>query len=909
MEVLARIFLLCLSFFGFTAATAQTPINIPQPITRTLDSLKKQDNLADWLYTRIDYSYVNPRQSLPFLMNTESERWRKPRSTPEKEAWLMLLSNQGYNQMYTGNILNSINCYEQAYNYVVEHKLNVEGIAEYVLKPWANNYTRLGDYEKALFIQQKTLNHALKEHNDPLAVSVYNNMAISYRSLGDFKKAEECIYLGTKKTTPASTELVLLDNTLADIYIDKNELGLAEKIISRNIARQKLLKQNFESAYWLLSSHITAGDIQSKQQHFTVAQNNYQQALAINDKYYNGNRLREKAYIYIQLGKIKLAQKQPDQAIAYFNKVLRTFGLSDTNSKINVERVFGDNRLVDLFYQKSLAYGKLGRDKDALENIQLSLLAADKIRFELADVKTKQRFQSETKQMAENAIAIAFNLLAKTKEHHFAEIIVSIIEQTRARTLLDDIRRNQQQLRFSTKDPLFQEKAKFEQAIAYNEKELLQGGEAPKEIEKRNGELKFKLEAVEKLLTQRYPSLAVNKDIKISSNSLLKQLPRRAHFIEFFAGSSHLYVAEIYNRQVKHIKRVSDAQLVKKNISYFVNTYYHNGPTAMMNQPKSFFIAANQIYKTLLGGFSFAKNEKLIIIPDEVIGYLSFDGMITNDKYQPDIANWPYLIKDLSLSYSFSIQTWLNQSAKKSNPEKSFAGLFVTHQNKNKQFIPAVVKEAESIEKIVAGEFMMDENARVKDFFNAFDKANVLHISTHSYLSGVQKEPTLSFDDEPVFLFELSARKNAPDLVVLSACRTADGMMNTGEGIISLSRGFAAIGTGGTIAGLWNVNDQAASEITASCYNNMLQGQTISIALHHAKLDWLKSKQRPAQEYLPYYWDALVYMGYDKKVTLKPAGNTLADYGKLGALILTAFLGIYYLIKVKKKPISPASKP
>lgn len=91
----------------------------------------------------------------------------------------------------------------------------------------------------------------------------------------------------------------------------------------------------------------------------------------------------------------------------------------------------------------------------------------------------------------------------------------------------------------------------------------------------------------------------------------------------------------------------------------------------MMNQPKSFFITANQIYKTLLGGFSFAKNEKLIVIPDEVIGYLSFDGMITNDKYQPDIANWPYLIKDLSLSYSFSIQTWLNQSAKKSNPEKA----------------------------------------------------------------------------------------------------------------------------------------------------------------------------------------------------------------------------------------------
>ena len=905
MEVLARILLVYLSLYGFAVA-AQDQVSIPQPIIKTLDSLKEKDNLTDWLYTRIDCSYGSPRLSLPFLMRTEQERWRIPQSTPEKEAWLMLLSNQGYNQMYTGNILNSINCYEQAYNYAIDHKLNVEGIADYILKPWANNYTRLGDYEKALFIQQKTLDYAKRERNDALAVSVYNNMAISYRSLSDFKKAEECIHLGTKKAAPGATSLILLDNTLADIYLDKAELELAEQVIARNISRQQKLKPNFETAYWLLSSYITSGDIQRKKQHFAIAQSNYQQALTINDQYYKGNRLREKAYIFIQLGKIKLAQKQPAEALTYFNRVLSTFGITNAALKINADRIFGDNRLVDVFYQKSLAYNQLGLQKEALENIRFSLLSADRIRFELADVKTKQRFQAETKQMAEKAIAIAFSLLGRTNRHTYAEIIIAIIEQTRARTLLDDIRSNQQQLTRSTKDPLFQEKTRLEQAIAYNEKELLQGAEAPVEVENRNAELKFKLEGIEKNIALRYPSLATNKEMLLAADHLLKQLPQNGHFIEFFSGTEHLYVAEIYNRKVKHIRRISNARQVKQRIFDFVNTYYRQGPAAMMNEPKSFFMASNQIYKTLLGSFNFSKNEPLIIIPDEVIGYLSFDGLITSNNYQPDIAGWPFLIKDLSLSYAFSIQTWLKQSAKKT-AHKGFAGLFVTHQNKNKQFIPAVAREAESIEKIVAGEFRMDEDARVKDFFNAFDEANVLHISTHSYLSGLQKEPTLSFEDEPVFLFELSARKAAPDLVVLSACRTADGIMKTGEGIISLSRGFAAIGTGGTIAGLWNVNDQAASEITAACYRNILAGQEISIALHHAKVNWLQNKQRPAQEYLPYYWDALIYMGYDKKVNLQPAHNRMIDYGQIAALIIAAILGIYYLLKVKKKSISPVS--
>lgn len=903
MSVLTKILLICFSFSGF--AVAQQSDRIPQALVKTLDSLKKQDNLSDWLYTRIDYSYTMPRQSLPFLMNTEKEAWRKPTSIAEKEAWLMLLSNQGYNQMYTGNILNSINCYEQAYNYAINHKLNVEGIADYVLKPWANNYTRLGDYEKALFIQKKTLDYAEKEHNKDLTISVYNNMAISYRSLGDFKRAEACIKLGTEKANDHHTALILLDNTLADIYNDKEELDRAEQVIKRNIKRQQAIKPNFETAYWLLSSYITAGDIQRKKQHFTEAQNNYNQALSTNTQYYKGNRLREKAYVLIQLGKIKLAQKQAVQALVFFKQALTTFGLTDSVLQVNQERIFGDNRLIEVFYQKSIAYSQLGQQKDALKSIRLALLSADKIRLELADVKTKQRFQSETKNMAEKAIDIAFNLLEQTKQHQYAAIIIDIIEQTRARTLLDDIRSNQQRLTLSTKDPLFEQKVKLEQAIAYNERELLQGTETANAIEKRNAELKFKLESLEKEIIVRYPSLAINKELSKTKN-LLKQLPPKAHFIEFFTGSTHIYVAEIYNRQVKHIKRISRAEQVKQNILDFVSRYYHHGPAAMMNEPDSFFKSSNQIYSTLLSGFHFNKDEQLIIIPDEVIGYLSFDGLITDSNYQSNIADWPYLLKKTTISYAFSIQTWTKQSAKKPGSDKNFAGLFITHQNKNKQFIPAVSKEALAIEKIIDGDFKRDQDAKVKDFLQAFDKAGVLHISTHAYLSGAQKEPTLSFDDHEVFLFELSARKTAPDLVVLSACRTADGMMNSGEGIISLSRGFAAIGTGGTIAGLWNVNDKAASEITVSCYNNILEGQEISTALHNAKLKWLQDKERPVQEFLPYYWDALIYMGYDKKITLKPARSNLVQYGQIAALTLAAFLGIYYL--VKKKSTSLVSK-
>lgn len=906
MEILVRfcILLVCLSFSG--PAIAQINKTVPPGVVKSLDSLEKLDNLSEWIYTRIDYSYQNPGQSLSFLMDSEAQSWRSPKSMTEREAWLMLLSNQAYNQMYSGNILQSINSYEQAYNYYTKHKLNVEGIAEYVLKPWANNYTRLGDYEKALFIQQKTLDFAKKEHYDVLEVSVYNNMAISYRSLGDFQKAEACIELGTKKSKPSSTGLILLNNTLADIHNDKNELGLAEKVITANINRQKNREQDFESAYWLLSSYITAGDIQLKRQLYAKAKTYYRQALAINHKYYKGNRLREKAYTLIQLGKINLALKQAPAAQNLFNEALALFGLTGPEGKIKAERIFGDNRLIDVFYQRALAFGLLGMEKEALESMRFSLLSADKIRFELANVKTKQRFQQQTKQMAEKAIDMALDLLQKTGRHQYAAAIVQIIEQTKARILLDDIRKNQQQLSLSTKDPLFQERTRLEQAIAYNEREMLQNPEATARLEERNAELKFKLEDLEKNMLKQYPSFAVSKDAPVAAD-LLRQLPSTAHFIEFFMGTSNVYVVEVANRRVKHVKRIRHAENIKKQISSFARLYYQNGPAAMMNQPKAFFMASHRLYNTLLDGFNFPENKSLIIIPDEVTGYLSFDGLITRSKYIPEIARWPFLINTCTITYAFSIQTWINQAAKKINPGKKFEGLFISHQHKSRQFIPAVAREAEAIEKIVKGKFRSDQAAGIQDFFKAFDNTSVLHISTHAYLSGTQKEPTLAFNDKEVFLFELSSRKTAPDLVVLSACRTADGAMSSGEGIISMSRGFAALGTGGTIAGLWNVNDRAASEITTGCYNNMLAGQKIGTALRHAKLQWLQQPQRAPQEYLPYYWDALIYMGYDRKIELRPAENTLADYGKLSLLVLTSLCGIYYLIKIRKKTISPAS--
>lgn len=890
------VFLLSILFLPFARSQGSSaPV---AGIEKALQDLHNQDKLADWIYARIDFSYQNPTAHLSFLMNTEKDMWRKPGSVSEKEAWLLLLSNQGYNQLYSGNILKSIDCYEEAYNYYLGNKLEVAGIAEYVLKPWANNYTRLGDYEKALFIQKKTLDYAKQIGDSDLSVSVYSNMAISYRSMGDYKNAEAAIFAAQQQIKPFSKAHILLDNVLADIYKDKNELNLAEQVISRNLQRLKKIKPDFETAYWLLGTYVTAGDIQFEKGNFNLAQQYYEKGQSINQTFYQGNRIREQAYLITQMGKVRLAQRQAEKALLYFDQALGILGIKKEPDGKNL---FGDNRLVDVFYQKSLAEQQLGRNKAALTSIRDALLAADKIRFELADVKTKQRFQAESKQIAAQAVDMAFELLEKTGQYAYAAILLDIIEHARARILLDDIQKSQQQLGLQTKDTLFAAKTALERAISYQERELMQNQQDQPKIQNRINTLKFKLDYLEKELSRKYPALST-ASAEIATNTALglKKLPGNVNFIAFFSGQNNLYSILIQNRRIKHIHKNTAAKTVKAMLANFSEKYYQHGATAMMNAPKDFFKQSQFIYQTLMAPLPLDTGVNLVLIPDDVLGHLSFDGLITPGSYTPEIRSWPFLIKKTTISYAFSIQTWLQQAAKKRHAESDFQGIFLTHQGQDKQFIPAVEKEEKAIRKLVKGDFFSGKNANSKQFQQAFSRAKVLHISTHAYLSGTQQEPTLALDDGEVYLFELAARKSAPELVVLSACRTADGELAAGEGLLSLSRGFTAIGTGGTIAALWNVNDEAASAITGTCYKNIIAGLPISRALRQSKLDWLNEKTKPSQNYLPYYWDALIYTGYDQKISLQSPGKPAWIFMVIGCFILTAS-AMYFIMGKRNK--------
>jgi CHAT domain-containing protein/Tfp pilus assembly protein PilF len=144
----------------------------------------------------------------------------------------------------------------------------------------------------------------------------------------------------------------------------------------------------------------------------------------------------------------------------------------------------------------------------------------------------------------------------------------------------------------------------------------------------------------------------------------------------------------------------------------------------------------------------------------------------------------------------------------------------------------------------------------------------IVHIATHGLVNS--RHPELSG-----LVFSLVDERGTPrngfldladiynldlpvDLVVLSACQTALGKEVSGEGLVSLTRGFMYAGAPRVVASLWKVNDAATAAWMAEFYRGILRdGLTPAAALRQAQLSIWRQKRWSN----PYDWAAFTLQG------------------------------------------------
>jgi CHAT domain-containing protein len=106
------------------------------------------------------------------------------------------------------------------------------------------------------------------------------------------------------------------------------------------------------------------------------------------------------------------------------------------------------------------------------------------------------------------------------------------------------------------------------------------------------------------------------------------------------------------------------------------------------------------------------------------------------------------------------------------------------------------------------------------------------------------------------------------ELVALSACESGLGVIQVGEGVLGLRRGFAIAGAQTVIMTLWEVPDRYARDIFVGFYERALRGSKgRAAALREAQLE--VKKARPD----PYFWGAVVCEGEPGPLSATKSGR------------------------------------
>jgi CHAT domain-containing protein len=320
------------------------------------------------------------------------------------------------------------------------------------------------------------------------------------------------------------------------------------------------------------------------------------------------------------------------------------------------------------------------------------------------------------------------------------------------------------------------------------------------------------------------------------------------------------------------------------------------------NEREAYLKEAYQLFSTLLGQFDLKDWGAFTIIPDAWLNFLPFDALLS----APHSGNWsqaPFLIKKWKIGYGYSLATLFYQKDLSSTGSKNLLAIAPGFDEQPRNLPPlAFSREELSAIQIPQKKTLIDQAAKLKSFRLESPNYLILHLSTHAQGTSTEVPPHIEFIDSTLYLPEIYALRLQADLVTLSACETGIGRLEEGEGVMSLSRGFAFAGAASLIASLWTVNEASTAQLFAQFYRDIAGGIPKMAALRQTKLGYLKDSSIPSFQKSPYYWAGFVYYGNEGTVSLN-RGNTPA-WGRIllyGLLLVVLAGGLIFFRKKKRR--------
>lgn len=308
------------------------------------------------------------------------------------------------------------------------------------------------------------------------------------------------------------------------------------------------------------------------------------------------------------------------------------------------------------------------------------------------------------------------------------------------------------------------------------------------------------------------------------------------------------------------------------------------------------------------------KEREIVIIPSLYTGMIPFDVLPLPDQslkngFRPMICN--YTIRKMhALSGFFTPSKPIRSRVKllavapSFKAEKQISDALSACRDSNLAELPKALEECKEICGYFPSELLSGIQATPDAFRRACIDAGIIHVSTHGIPVRDKDEVIrLAFSSDslpsgmPDFLdfYEITNLPVTADLVVLSACRTGEGMRSSSEGKLNLAYAFMAAGAQSAVISHWDANDYASFQIMTKFYKYLSEGEAKPQALRRAKLDFLSESDELMSH--PFYWAGFEYYGNNRAVINKRYTKWLVITGII--LLLAVFLWIRKYISLK----------
>ncbi len=766
----------------------------------------------------------------------------------------------------------------------------------------ARLYQKQGQYAKAEPLLQRSL--AIREQalgtNHPEVATTLNNLALLYEKQGQYAKAEPLYQrslvileqaLGTNHPEVATTL-----NNLALLYEAQGEYSKAEPLLQRSLViLEQALGANHPKVATTLNNLALLYEAQGE---YSKAELLYQRSLAILEQALGTNH-PEVATTLNNLAVLYQTQGQHSKAESLY---LRSLAIT--------QQALGTNhpKVATALSNLALLYWRLNQTEPALTRLVQALeIEETHLTHNLViGSEEDKRAYLETFFGSTNA-AISFHLQFAPNNPQAARLALTTILRRKGRvldTLSQSLNRLRQQLSPSDQEQLARLSTLRTQVaqIAFNPSSTDQ--------ERQQWQLlNTQAQQIEMQLSRSSTAFAQTTQ-KITLEAVQKAIPANTALVEFIhyqpfnpkAPASQGLDSPRY--AVYILSATGEPRWVDLGTASEIDALIAQYRTATLDPRRS--ISEGQAAARALDAKIMAPVRQLVksanhllIAPDGQLNVVSFAALVDEqNKYlverykityltsgrdllrwqtRPPKANPPLIMANPTFDKPGSPPIQI-ASADRSNPRSGDLTALKFGA------LPATRIEGEAIARLLPNAWLFTEAEATEAVVKRTPNPRILHLATHGFFlrpapiapdrngNVLYENPLLRSglalsgfnvrqgggDDGVLTALEITGMDlRGTQLVVLSACETGLGDVQSGEGVYGLRRAFTLAGAQSQVMTLWRVDDEATKDLMVAYYQRLHKGEQRGEALRQAQLEMLRT---PSREH-PRYWSGFIFIG------------------------------------------------